>query len=67
MSTTGQQQIQKNETNQSVNMFGNERAKTAKLAANEEEMKRTRVLMDKISGKHNIDQRFLSRPETGKS
>ena len=48
-------------------MFGNERAKTAKLTGNEEEMKRTRVLMDKISGKHNIDPKFLSRPETGKS
>ena len=23
--------------------------------------------MDKISGKHNIDQRFLPRPDTGKS
>lgn len=23
--------------------------------------------MDKITGKHNVDQKYISRPETGKS
>jgi hypothetical protein len=30
-------------------------------------MKRTRVLMDKISGKQNIDKKYLQRPDTGKT
>lgn len=68
MSTTTQQ-FQRNETNQTLNIFNNlERAKTAKgLAQNEEEMRKTRVLMDKITGKASLEARNLARPETGAS
>ena len=41
-----------------------ERAKTAKIGATENEMRRTRVLMDKISGKHNVDKKYTNRPES---
>lgn len=60
MSTT-MQQFNRNtvNVNDTVNIFNNnppiERAKTAKgLGSNEEEMRRTRLLMDKISGKTNM-------------
>lgn len=39
-----------------------ERAKTAKFGNSEDELKRTRLLMDKITGKNNIDARYVVRP-----
>lgn len=53
---------------QSGTFYGQmERAKTAKGGipkVSEEEMKRTRFLMDKISGK-NAEKKMIERPETG--
>lgn len=71
MSTT-MQQFNRNtvDPNQTINVFNNapiERAKTAKgLGSNEEEMRRTRMLMDKISGKAAIERNTV-RPDTAAS
>jgi hypothetical protein len=66
MSTTGQQ-FHRDTSNQTINIFNStpiERAKTAKgLGSNEEEMRRTRLLMDKISGKNNYEK-MNSRPDS---
>ena len=50
-----------------MTIFGNaERARTAKgLGNNEDQLRRTRLLMDKITGKNNIEMKYSSRPETG--
>jgi hypothetical protein len=57
VSNTGQQFFRETNTQSFAQLKTVERIHTAKSNANEGEMRRTRVLMDKISGKHMMESR----------
>ena len=59
LSTTGQQFYREPTQPNLAPLKSFERIQTAKSNANEGEMRRTRVLMDKISGKHLMEQKFM--------